>query len=205
MFANIVNMKSWLSIPALYRLFVRVVGANKCLAIYVPVYIRPQPSDKLLDIGCGPADILNHLPSVDYWGFDPSQKYINSAINRFGQRGKFVCTSVTAEQVSTLTTFDIVLANGVLHHLNDDEALELFELSKTALKQGGRLITLDNCYGEGQSSVARFIISRDRGRFIRTKNEYITLATKVFTNCKISIRHDLLRIPYTHIIMECTK
>lgn len=199
------DINAWLSFPAVYELFSRLVGAKKSRTIHVNEYIRPKPGDNVLDIGCGTADILSYLPRVDYWGFDINRRYIESAIKRFGDRGHFYCSSVSRREGDKKKDFDIVLANGVLHHLDDNAAIELFNASFEALKSGGRLVTLDNCYGEGQSRIARYFISKDRGRYIRTKNEYVNLATAVFTDCKASIRHDLLRIPYTHIILECTK
>ena len=99
----------------------------------------------------------------------------------------------------------MVLAVGVLHHLDDSESISLLKLAYTALKEGGRLVTYDGCYVEGQSKMAQFIISQDRGRYIRKKGEYYNLACQVFKNVKQDLRHDLLRIPYTHLIMECCK
>ena len=93
----------------------------------------------------------------------------------------------------------------MLHHLDDSDALALFELAHTALKEGGRFVTYDGCYIEGQSKIAKFIISQDRGRFVRTKDEYCNLASQIFSNVKQELREDLLRIPYTHLIMECRK
>lgn len=199
------DMKAWLSFPFIYKLFAWTVGEKKCRTIYARDYIQSKGGETILDIGCGPADIIKYLPPVDYWGFDSSQKYIDSAIRTFGKHGKFFCASVGKKNIDTLPAFDIVLANGVLHHLNDKEALALFELARTVLKPGGRLITLDNCYGEGQSRIAKWIVSQDRGHFVRSQSEYAELANKVFKDCLISIRHDLLHIPYTHIILECSK
>jgi hypothetical protein len=94
---------------------------------------------------------------------------------------------------------------GILHHLDDGEALQLFHLAQTALKPGGRLITLDGVFVQKQSPCARYIISKDRGQNVRTQQGYLQLASQVFSTITTSIRHDLLRIPYTHIILECMK
>ena len=104
----------------------------------------------------------------------------------------------------SLSNFDIVLATAVLHHLNDDEAIQLFKIARSTLKPHGRLITLDGCYTQGQSWLKRFILSKDRGRYVRTEDQYCALASGIFPDIKISIHHNLTRIPYTHIIMECT-
>ena len=66
-------------------------------------------------------------------------------------------------------------------------------------------MTLDGVWEKGQSVVSRYLLARDRGRFIREEEEYAELALQFFRDVKPSIRHDLLRIPYTHIILECVR
>ena len=135
-----------------------------------------------------------------------NQAYINYAKKRFQNRGKFLARRISQGVIDELSLFgfDKVLATGILHHLNDDETMQFFELASSALKPGGRLITLDGCYVKGQSWLARLILSKDRGKYVRTRDEYFNLASRVFGGIRISIHHDLIRIPYTHIIMECT-
>ena len=200
-------MKSLLEKPALYELFSRVVGAQASRETFVETYVRPRPGDQVLDVGCGPADILEHLSGVNYFGFDISPSYIESATRRFGDRGRFFCERVSHARafLEREGQFDIVLAIGILHHLDRDEALDLFRIAKRALRPGGRLVTLDPCYAPGQSRLARYLASRDRGRFVRTEQEYRSLAQGEFPAVAASVRHDLLRMPYTHIILECAK
>ena len=144
------------------------------------------------------------MPDVEYIGFDINQKYIDAAIKRHGNRGTFICKKVSRDAITESSSFDLVIAIGVLHHLNDEEATQLFELAKSVLKSTGRIITYDGCYVKEQSNIARFILSKDRGQYVRKREEYLYLASKIFTNIKATIHHDLIRIPYTHIILECT-
>jgi cyclopropane fatty-acyl-phospholipid synthase-like methyltransferase len=135
-----------------------------------------------------------------------SDAYIKHAKKRFSKRGFFLTSTIDSALIKehSLSDFDIVLATGVVHHLSDADAAVLFEVARTALKPGGRLVTLDGCFVEKQSRMTRFILSKDRGRYVRTEEAYLSLAMKSFKNVQISIHHDLIRIPYTHIIMECT-
>jgi cyclopropane fatty-acyl-phospholipid synthase-like methyltransferase len=142
---------------------------------------------------------------VKYVGFDASQEYIKAAQTRYGVRATFICEQVSTTTLKEPSSFDIVLAIGILHHLDDAEALQLFHLAQAALKPGGRLITFDGVFVEKQSPFARYIISRDRGQNVRTKEGYLAIASQVFSNIAVTIRHDLLRIPYTHLILECTR
>lgn len=193
-----------LSLPAGYRLFRRVLGGDKVWRTYMDEYVRPVRGEKVLDIGCGPADVLNYLPDVDYMGVDISREYIDAAKKRFGKKGRFCCSDVgltTVEQERG--TFSLVLATGVLHHLDADTAGKLFDLARLALSPNGRLITFDGCYVPRQSTVARWMLSRDRGQFVRNQSEYEYLAGSEFSKVESFVRHDLLRLPYTHLIMRC--
>ena len=168
-------------------------------------YVIPAPGDKILDIGCGPADVLNYLPSVNYTGLDISPEYICSAKKRFGSKGRFCCGDVGLAPIEgEQGTFDLVLATGVIHHLDDVQAARLFDMARLALRPSGRLVTYDGCYVPQQSRIARWLLAKDRGKFVRTREEYLRLAATRFSKVESHLRHDLLRVPYTHLIMRCS-
>jgi hypothetical protein len=87
-----------------------------------------------------------------------------------------------------------VLALGIVHHLDDEEALQLFRISRDALKSGGKLVTLDGVWTNDQSRISRYVQARDRGRFIREEGVYVNLAKLQFAKVESHVRHDLLRI-----------
>lgn len=67
------------------------------------------------------------------------------------------------------------------------------------------MITNDGCYLANQSAIKKYLLSRDRGRYVRTQPEYERLARTSFQNVRANLREDVLRIPYTHLILECTR
>src|SRR5208283_593511 len=134
------QLRDILSIPLLYTAFSKIVCGRSGKS-YVSHYLRPRPGDRILDIGCGPANILNFLPEdIEYVGFDASPEYINSARRRFGSRGTFQCALITRELVGYFSGFDIATAQGILHHLDFPAALDLLEIARAALKPEGRLL-----------------------------------------------------------------
>lgn len=198
------RLSSILSLPAGYRLFGHLVGGD-AYKNHVTEYVKPVPGERVLDIGCGPADMLNYLPALDYTGFDVSPEYIQAAQQRFGSRGRFFCSDVGLASIERERgTFNLVMATGVLHHLDDVRATKLFELARLALRPDGRLVTYDGCYVPEQSKIARWVLSKDRGKFVRARGDYLRLASLYFSNIQTHIRHDLVRLPYTHLIMQCS-
>lgn len=187
----------------MYRLTQQLVMSRERLEWYVRTHLRPRLGDRVLDIGCGPADILEFLPDVEYTGFDPSERYVKWAIARYGSRGRFLCQSVSADALVQLGEFDLVLANGVLHHLEDAEVRSLFRTAKALLAPAARLVTFDGCFTDRQNPIAAYLLSRDRGRYVRMPNAYLRLAREYFEDVSATIYDNLLRVPYSHVIMEC--
>lgn len=198
------GLRALLSAPRLYSGFQALMGARRFRSRFVSEFVRPSAGMNVLDIGCGPADILAHLDGVNYWGFDISRTYIARAQARFGDRGSFRCKVLSLEDLQALPSFDVVLAIGVLHHLDDEQALELLTTARRALKVGGRLLTVDPCFVPGQNPVARFIIEHDRGQNVRGEHAYEALMTRVFESPSVEVR-DQAWVPYTHCYMEGTK
>lgn len=198
------SIRSVLAVPAVYRLWGSVVGGSGSIKTLVDNYIQPRHDDKILEIGCGPGTMVPFLPQSGYLGFDLSSDYIEQARRRF-PKAQFVCERVSQFSLSQQQSFDVVLAVGIVHHLDDAEARQLFQIAYDALKPGGKLVTVDGVFTDDQSAAARWLLARDRGEHVRNEKEYVRIASQVFGDIKPTIRHDLLRIPYSHLILQCVR
>jgi len=200
------GFRSIFSHPAIYNLAQRMVGAEKARHILVRDFFPPMHGLRMLDIGCGTAEILHHLPEeMYYFGFDASEQYIAKATSLFGSRACFRAELVRQASVDEMPPFDVILAFGLLHHLDNVEASALFQLAYSALKPSGKVITIDPVFTDQQSSFARWIISKDRGQNIRTEKDYLKLVQAPFSQITPTIRNNMLHIPYSHMIIECSK
>ncbi len=203
---KIKDIRFILAVPFVYRLFSNIVGQPNARHVYVNEYIRPDEGDRILDIGCGPGDILEYLSdSVTYLGIDMSQEYIDAARKRYGRRGNFICQKIDEQVVGEMPLFDRVIAIGVLHHLEDKDAMQLFNVAQLALKPGGRLITVDPVLFEGQPRLERYLVSKDRGEYVRSDKDYKRLIPQYFNHVETGIRSGLLHMPYSLMFMECFK
>lgn len=199
------GIRRLLSSPLIYSQFQNLMGAKKGWEIICKDYLCINTNMSMLDIGCGPADVLNYLPDgIDYWGFDISKDYIDKAQQKFNNKGHFSCKFFENIDLEYLPKFDRVLMSGVLHHMEDEDAIEVLKLVFQSLKEGGKLITIDPCYDPNQSKIARFLVSKDRGQNVRYESQYTSLVTNIFSNINVKVVHKRW-IPYTHCYMVCEK
>ena len=196
------GIRSILSHPMVYETFQNIMGAKHGRKRIVRESIRPFAGMRILDLGCGTAEILSELPNdVTYVGYDMSPEYIAAAQKKFAGRGTFHCRLLEQAEVATLEKFDLVMGIGVLHHLDDATAHQFMTIAKGALKEGGRVFTLDPCYAAGQNPIARFLISKDRGQHVRAAEGYQAIAQGLFARVEGRLTHQAW-IPYTHWRME---
>lgn len=192
-----------LSNPSVYSGFQRLLGAKRSRRRLVEEFLKVRPGERVLDVGCGPGDILEYLPTVDYVGIDWSPEYIAMARKRFGDRGRFEVADVGHLKLAEEDKFDIVLGAGLLHHLNDESASALMTRIAAVLNPDGRSIFIDPAWTSDQGVLARMIIANDRGQYVRNAEGYAELASQFFRNVSTHVRHDQLRVPYTHCITIC--
>ncbi len=197
------GIRSILSHPAIYNFTQNFLGVRKARKVLVDEYFPKRKGLKILDIGCGTAEILEFLPDdIHYIGFDASTKYIEQAKKRFGHRGDFFAELVKSAHLENLGKFDVVLAFGLLHHLDTPEAETLFQIAAEAVNHNGIVITVDPCFTPEQSAFARWLIEHDRGQDVRDEKGYQQLADSFFSSIASTPRYDLLRVPYTYLIMS---
>src|SRR5262245_62160131 len=170
------GIRAVLSHPLVYNALQSLMGAEEGRTCIVREHVRPFPGMRILDLGCGTAEILSALPAdITYVGYDMDPQYIAAAQRRFAGRGTFHCRLLEQAEVATLDPFDVVLGIGVLHHLDDATARQFMAIARAALGRGGRIYTVDPCYAPGQSPIARYLISRDRGQHVRDAEGYRAL------------------------------
>lgn len=194
-----------LGLPKLYNLHSWFAADDARKQKFVGRFLHPQSGERILDIGCGTAPLLQFMPDVEYVGFDLSADYIEQAKQMHGEKGQFFHHELTLEVAQGHKPFDLVMATGVVHHLDDAEAETLFKVAHAALKPGGRLVTCDGAFEKGQNPIAKLLLKLDRGEYIRGADAYNTIARRAFADVSVSVHHDLNAYPYTHCVMKCTR
>jgi len=203
------GLKRLLSFSWIYELFQNLVGAGKAHRWLAENCLRLKGGERVVDVGCGTGNFRKALPrDIEYVGFDISEKYIAKARHTFSQNGTFLVGTAAdflPDPDPRLCGADLVICMGLLHHLNDEETLQVFKLADKILRPGGRLVCWEPTFLIHQSPISRWIIGRDRGRNVRTEPEWKAIAARIFPNVSTSIVTGLVRVPYVHIIIECEK
>ena len=197
-----------LAIPFFYNLLQNIVGAPRVMKKIVDEFIVPFPDMKILDVGCGTGSIRDYLPKdVSYFGVDINSEYIRIANEKCIIGCDFICADINnlRDLFPNDIEFDIIMAIALIHHLDDNETIELLSGLYHLLKSEGVIITFDCVYVPNQSRIAKFIISKDRGKYARTYQEYMNLMNDDLYVKKGFLFNDLLRIPYDHCLFKLTK
>ena len=64
------------------------------------------------------------------------------------------------------------------------------------------MITLDGCYRNTTSPLAKFFLNHDRGRYVRFEQNYVKLISKYFSINRVFTDSLSLRIPYSVISID---
>lgn len=202
------GLRKFLLMAPVYRGAQRLIGGPNAARRVTNEVVRSSPNTSIVDIGCGTADIADHLEFASYVGFDPNPPYVEQAQLRLGAatggRAKVFVGSIGDPELeaSLPGSADLVMAMGVLHHLDDSLADSALALAARLAGTTGRFVSLDPGYADGQPKLARFLASRDRGQHVRTATAIEALVGRHFSDVRITVHHDLLRVPYTHVAVD---
>lgn len=192
------------TVPTAYRLLMWALGSHRALTQYA-VVLDAGPRTRMLDVGCGPATILDYLhDDVNYTGIDLNEPHIDFARTKYGNRGRFIVGNADSLAPMEPGSFDLITLFGLLHHLSDDAASSLLQSVRDLLTVNGRIVSVDTVWLTQQRKTALLLNSIDSGKNIRRPEEYLSLYSKNGFNANGTIRNDLLRIPYDHFFVTAT-
>jgi SAM-dependent methyltransferase len=189
-------------IPRFYKAIPYLLARRDALRGFAEDAVGPVAGRAVLDLGCGPGTMCPYLEGARYKGVDLNPDHVVAAREKFGHF-EFHCSDAGSFLASTPAKYDVVLMIGLLHHLDDAQLVDVMRGCRKVLNANGRLITLDPTFEERQNPIAYLLARLDSGRNVRRPDQYLKLTQQVFPDASITVRRDLLRLPYSHAVMTC--
>ncbi len=200
------GLRRFLTNPTLYVLFLRLLGGRGVGKFLADIW-KLKGGETVVDIGCASGFVLDYLPNhIKYYGVDINKVYIDAAHKKFSKRGTFLlgtARDLLNNEDALRNNVDLVTCNGLLHHLTDEEAIDVLETAKKFLRPNGRLVCLEATFLTRQTRLSKRVVSMDRGRYVRSEEEWKNLIARSFNSFSTSVVTGLIRIPYTHIVIQC--
>jgi len=187
-------------IPVIYKMIPSLLARRDTLSHFTRDVIQPVAGESVLDLGCGPGTLCPFLDGTRYQGVDLNPEHVTVASEKFRQF-HFQCSDAGSFLATTTEKFDLILLIGLLHHLDDAQVVDVMQGCRKVLTEKGRVITLDPVFEERQNPIAYLLARLDSGRNVRKADQYLRLVQRVFPVASISIRRDLLRLPFSHAVM----
>jgi SAM-dependent methyltransferase len=190
-----------------FYLFIQKIMGGKTAREKIIKNNQIKKNCNILDIGCGPAYVLDFLKkkSLKYFGYDTELNHIEYAKKKFlNKNHHFFCKKFNELELNKLPKFDYVFLFGIIHHLNNAELKKIIFLIKKVLKKNGKLLILDNVLINKQNIIARILIKLDKGNHIRNLSDYEVLLKDNFKNFNYSIINQKF-VPYTWFEAICGK
>ena len=198
-------MKNILNNPKIYQAYQVLGGFHAARIKAFNQYVDLNNVKRIFDIGCGPGHFSETISKdIDYIGFDTDQNYIDYANKHFGGSARFFNRIFDKTAIREFGNPDLIIMNGVLHHLNDETFKIIASDAAASLNKNGILYTLDGCYTDNQNIITKFLLDNDRGGFVRNSSEYNSLLKESFNTIESDIRNDLSILPYTFILIRST-
>jgi SAM-dependent methyltransferase len=139
--------------------------------------LRLDGHGRLLDVGCGPGTNSKYFAHSDYLGLDINEDYIKDARQRY--RRPFIACDVRTYRPTQKASFDFVLVNSFLHHLDAADVCNILTHLTSVLTEDGHVHILELVMPPN-ASVSRLLAQWDRGKFARTRQEWELLFSRVF-------------------------
>jgi len=127
---------------------------------------------KILELGCSTGNLAKLIINMDineYYGIDISKKYIQIASQNV-PKGKFLHMGASKLDFKD-ESFDMLIINSVLHHIDNQTGLDCFKEAFRVLKKNGKIIISEPIIDHNRL-LSIILCKLDRGNYIRTTEEY---------------------------------
>lgn len=181
----------------LYDLYQNIVGGVAYRGRIIENLIKYN-KPTFLDLGCGTASVCRIISkNIKYYGVDNSKIYLNKAKINFPEHSFVHANLGDSEWHKNILISDSMVATGLglLHHLDNNQAINFLTGCRSVLNKHSLLFTLDPVITADTGKIAKWFAENDRGQYVRNPKELIKLFEKSGFEHSYKIRKNQFRIP----------
>lgn len=165
---------------------------------------------RVLEIGCAVGNVsmaFRSFSNITFVGVDVDADAIAVAKSMFRDDPRFRFVAGTAQSlIGREELFDLVLLAGVLHHVDDDGAVELVATAAELLVPGGSLVICDPLPPRASDPWFVRLYSRiERGAWVRDRDELIALTRSARSRLVVSDSEESFITPFIFKWPNCVR
>ncbi len=167
------KLANLLDIPVVYSLWQAPFYKQK--VYHLVNYLKTaNRSLRVLDLGCGPGTNIGFFAWHHYTGVDLSLEYIQS-IEKASDR-VLICSDVNTFLDQDESTYDLILINSLMHHLDTTQVNDLLSKLPARLNPNAVVFIFDLVL-PSRFSIPTILARLDRGNFPRKYHEWADIFT----------------------------
>tara|TARA_Y100000817_G_C16696868_1_gene473000 strand:- start:124 stop:750 length:627 start_codon:yes stop_codon:yes gene_type:complete len=187
--------------PIIYNAYQKIIFRKDSKNNIFNNYIKVNKKDLVLDVGCGPGNYRDLIKSENYYGIDINCKSIDQAKEIY-PKDHFDCLPVQEISNKVNKKFDKIILLGLLHHISDQDALNLFNDLKNIAMPETKIFCLDTSFKRNQNLFSKIMAKLDKGNHVRFPEELEKLVDTEFYSVDIKMFDNLLRVPCFHSFLK---
>lgn len=193
--------------PTAWRIFQFFIGGvidKRKFAI-----MHYQGEKRVLEVGCSlgnVSSVFTQYPEIEFTGVDIDPVVITYSQKSFKNFSNFSFICADLRDYAKLgKKFDLILFPGILHHVDDQLAIELLESATTMLAKDAPLIVIDPVLPEKSDPLFHHLFLKlEQGQYLRYHEQMITLLGKVKNTRLTLVEKHLMGATPLSIPKSCT-
>lgn len=167
--------------------FLNLINFNKLSKSYV------------LDFGSGLGYYSNFFDQNYYYGVEPNKNYYKISKKNYPNKNFFNLNFAKENPPNLFPKFQLILINGVIHHINDNDCDIIMPKLKKLLSNNGHMLVREPLPPQSLLKFKSLIYKNlDLGNYIRIKSELL----KIFKNFKIIKMNFDIRSEHIELILK---
>ena len=204
--ADHVGVRAVLSSPAVYDAFQWLMGGHVGRTDFARTMVRAAPGLRACSTSAAAPGTCSTTcrPACTITAGTSARRTSPPRARALAAGGSSACGLLTEAEVAAEPPYDVVIASGVLHHLDDGEVRALARLARLAVRAGGRFVSIDPVMTTRPDTRSRASWSRATAASTcarpRPTSRWSGRRSTTLTGM---VRHRRW-VPYTHWMMEAT-